>query len=52
MADLDVKKTAEAIADFFGSYIEQFVFILTKPRIAMEVEFAFGVLRRRGFKGR
>jgi hypothetical protein len=47
MADLDIKKTAETIADFLGGYIEQFILTVTKPQSAMEAEFAFGVLRRK-----
>jgi hypothetical protein len=45
MADFDIKKNAEAIAESLTNYLEQFIFLLTKPRNAVQAQFASTVTR-------
>jgi hypothetical protein len=39
MADFDIRRSAEAIAELLSNYFEQFLLLLTKPRTAIRAQF-------------
>jgi len=47
LADLDIRKNAESIADLFVSFFEQFVQVLTKPKTAIEKIFTSEITSRK-----